>query len=133
MHGAHSGLVALGVNLDVLDPDVLPEAQTHHIQVITTVTEGTRQLHKHCGHINRFLILLLSRQTTQLWKGMELFYDVTFSLSKIFGVQLYNALCKGDSANIIFTISNLLHSRCGDTQIRRKNIPTLSTSDTLST
>lgn len=47
MHGAQAGLVALGVELDALEPDILPEAQAHHIQVFTTVTEGTRQLHKH--------------------------------------------------------------------------------------
>lgn len=31
MHGGQGGLVALGVDLDLLDPDVLPEAQAHHI------------------------------------------------------------------------------------------------------
>lgn len=50
VHGAQGGLVALGVDLDMLDPDVLPEAQAHHIQVVTTITEGTCQLHKHCRH-----------------------------------------------------------------------------------
>ena len=48
VHGGQGGLVALGVDLDLLDPDVLPEAQAHHIQVVTTITEGTCQLHKHC-------------------------------------------------------------------------------------
>lgn len=48
MHGVQGGLVALRVDLDMLDPDVLPEAQAHHIQVITTITEDTRQLHEHC-------------------------------------------------------------------------------------
>lgn len=47
MHGTQAGLVVLGVDLDAVQPDILPEAQAHHIQVFTTVTEGTRQLHKH--------------------------------------------------------------------------------------
>lgn len=47
MHGFQAGLVALGVELVAVQPDILPEAQAHHIQVFTTVTEGTRQLHKH--------------------------------------------------------------------------------------
>lgn len=49
MHVVQGGLVVLRVDLDTLDPDVLPEAQAHHVQVIATVAEGTRQLHKHCG------------------------------------------------------------------------------------
>lgn len=48
MHGGQSGLVTLRVDLDVLQPDVLPEAQPDHIQVITTVPEGARQLHENC-------------------------------------------------------------------------------------
>lgn len=48
MHGAQAGLVALRVQLETVEPDVLPEAQAHHIQVVTTITEGTGQLHKHC-------------------------------------------------------------------------------------
>lgn len=47
VHGAQAGLVALGVELEAAHPDVLPEAQAHHIQVIAPVTEGTGQLHKH--------------------------------------------------------------------------------------
>lgn len=47
VHGAQAGLVALRVELDAVQPDVLPEAQAHHIQVIATVAEGTRQLHEH--------------------------------------------------------------------------------------
>lgn len=46
VHGAQAGLVALGVKLDALEPDILPEAQAHHIQVFATIAEGTRQLHK---------------------------------------------------------------------------------------
>lgn len=53
VHGAQAGLVALGVELEAAQPDVLPEAQAHHIQVITTVTEGARQLHKHWEHITQ--------------------------------------------------------------------------------
>lgn len=48
MHGAEGGFVVLWVELVVVDPDVFPEAQTHHVQVIAAVTEGTGQLHKHC-------------------------------------------------------------------------------------
>lgn len=47
VHGAQSRLVALGVDLNVGDPDVLPEAQTYHVQVVAAVTEGTHQVHKH--------------------------------------------------------------------------------------
>lgn len=48
MHGAEGGFVVLWVELVVVDPDVFPEAQTHHVQVIAAVTEGTGQLHEHC-------------------------------------------------------------------------------------
>ncbi len=58
VHGSQCGLVALRVDLHVLDPDVLPEAQAHHIQVITAVTEGTCQLHKHCRHMTAELLVL---------------------------------------------------------------------------
>lgn len=61
MHVAQGRLVALGVDLHVLDPDVLPEAQAHHIQVIAPVTESTRQLHKHCPHSNSRLVISLLR------------------------------------------------------------------------
>lgn len=47
VHGTQAGLVALGVELGAAQPDILPEAQAHHIQVIATVPEGTRQLHEH--------------------------------------------------------------------------------------
>lgn len=47
MHAAHCRLVAIWVDLDMLDPDVLPEAEAHHVQVVAAVAEGTRQLHKH--------------------------------------------------------------------------------------
>lgn len=56
MHGAQGGLVALRVDLDMLDPDILPEAQAHHIQVITTITEGTGQLDKHCWYMRQDLL-----------------------------------------------------------------------------
>lgn len=55
VHVGQSGLVALWVDLDLMDPDVLPEAQAHHIQVVTTVAEGTCQLHKHCRHTIHYL------------------------------------------------------------------------------
>lgn len=48
MHGAQAGLLAVGVELEAVQPDILPEAQAHDVQVITTVTEGTRQLHEDC-------------------------------------------------------------------------------------
>lgn len=70
MHGVQGGLVALRVDLDMLDPDVLPEAQAHHIQVITTITEGTRQLHEHCRHImadSLFHRDRLRHYMTRLW------------------------------------------------------------------
>ncbi|TNN64263.1 hypothetical protein EYF80_025514 [Liparis tanakae] len=51
VHFGQSGLVALRVDLDVRDPDVLPEAQAHHVQVVGAVPEGARQLHKHCRHL----------------------------------------------------------------------------------
>lgn len=47
VHGAQAGLLALGVELEAVQPDILPEAQAHHVQVIAAVTEGTGQLHKH--------------------------------------------------------------------------------------
>lgn len=49
VHAAQGRLVALRVDLDLLDPDVLPEAEAHHVQVVAAVAEGARQLHKHCA------------------------------------------------------------------------------------
>lgn len=40
--------MAVRVDLDLLDPDVLPEAEAHHVQVVAAVAESARQLHKHC-------------------------------------------------------------------------------------
>lgn len=48
VHAAQGRLVAVRVDLDLLDPDVLPEAEAHHVQVVAAVAESARQLHKHC-------------------------------------------------------------------------------------
>lgn len=71
VHGAQSGLVVLRVDLDMLDPDVLPEAQAHHIQVVTTIAEGTCQLHKHCQRttVDFFFFLFVSCTCVWLWFG----------------------------------------------------------------
>lgn len=47
VHAALGRFVALRVDLDLFDPDVLPEAETHHVQVVAAIAEGARQLHKH--------------------------------------------------------------------------------------
>lgn len=123
MHGAQAGLVALRVELETVEPDVLPEAQAHHIQVFTTITEGTGQLHKHCQQYRS--IRSLTSPDDSNWKRGVCY--VTFSVSKIFGVQLYNTICKLD-----IILLNSFSSLHGHTD-RRGNIPTLSTLDTLST
>lgn len=82
MHVVQGGLVVLRVDLYTLDPDVLPEAQAHHVQVIATVAEGTRQLHKHCG---THIIDLPSFITTWEGKGsVEVFMILPFLSPKSF-------------------------------------------------
>lgn len=61
VHGAHCRLVVLRVDLDVLDPDVLPEAEAHHVQVVAAVAESARQLHKHWAGERRSLVIQPSR------------------------------------------------------------------------
>lgn len=95
MHGGQSGLVALRVDLDMLDPDVLPEAQTHHIQVVAAVAEGTCQLHKHCQHIivdSVFRYEFLMTRLGRVLKESGSFLDVTFPVSEVCWVQLDNTL-----------------------------------------
>lgn len=95
MHVAQGRLVALGVDLHVLDPDVLPEAQAHHIQVIAPVTESTRQLHKHCPHTTAGLLFHCCASLTPVHDStLRALCDVTFSVSKVFCVQLYDAVCE---------------------------------------
>ena len=48
VHDAQLGLVALRVDLDLLVPDVLPERQANHVQVLAAVAEGAGQLREHC-------------------------------------------------------------------------------------
>lgn len=36
------------VHLDVLDPDVSPEGQTHHVQVVASVAEGAGKVDIDC-------------------------------------------------------------------------------------
>lgn len=57
MHAAQRRPVVLRVDLDMLDPDVLPEAEAHHVQVVAAVAERARQLHKHCaGDTTRYFV-----------------------------------------------------------------------------
>lgn len=124
MHVVQGGLVVLRVDLDTLDPDVLPEAQAHHVQVIATVAEGTRQLHKHCGtHIIEDVPSFITIREGKCGS----FYDLTFSVSKVFCVQLDNTVCE------VQTISYLLSPLYEYTRMQRRNVPTESTSDTRST
>lgn len=85
VHGAQLGLVALRVDLYLLEPDVLPEAQAHHIQVLTAITEGTGQLYESCNmptfaHLSPGLYPVQADQK-------EVFF-ITFSVTKICCVHL---------------------------------------------
>lgn len=62
VHLAEFRLGAVGVQLVLREPDVLPEAQAHHIQVLAAVTEGTCQLYENCPHKTRHLLFI---QVTQ--------------------------------------------------------------------
>lgn len=132
MHGAQGGLVALRVDLDVLDPDVLPEAQAHHIQVVATIAEGTRQLHKHCQHITVgafFHCDLVHLQMTQEFH-VELFMMLPFLSPKSVGSSFTTPSVKVTAQTVLYLAS----SRRGCTHTRwRRNVPTFSTSDTWST
>lgn len=86
MHAALGRLVVLRVDLDLLDPDVLPEAEAHHVQVVAAIAEGARQLHKHwAGDTTCYLTQSTSQKLQQT--------TLTFPVSKVFCVQLDDAIC----------------------------------------
>lgn len=114
MHGAQGGLVALRVDLDMMDPDILPEAQAHHIQVITTITEGTGQLDKHCWYMRQDL-LLYCNLSSQHGRGFseELFGILPFLVPKSFGSSF-------TIPSVTVTVQSLLYlssSPCGFSHI----------------
>lgn len=108
MHLAQSGPVGLRVDLDTVDPDVLPEAQAHHIQVVTTITEGTCQLHKHCQHIivdSLFHYDVLHLEMTRL--GKELLMMLPFLSPKSAGSSFTIPSVKETVQTILYLSSSL--------------------------
>lgn len=87
VHAVLGRLVALRVDLDMLDPDVLPEAEAHHVQVIAAIAEGARQLHIHWPETK--LVILPSHNNISEATAAS----PTFPVSKVFCVQLDDAIC----------------------------------------
>ena len=99
VHDAQLGLVALRVDLDLFVPDVLPERQANHVQVLTAIAEGAGQLHEHCHQQTTTDGAVVRRLGFELEVGFhvsvpELVSDVTFPAPEVFGVQLHNPICK---------------------------------------
>lgn len=110
------------VHLDALDPDVSPEGQAHHVQVITSVAEGAGEVDVHCKEGDIFRVPAVT--------GFKIVSDSgTFPAVEAGRVHFDGALCTQEEKQWHQFRHGCLSLRVWTLQ----DIPTTSTESTWST
>lgn len=87
LHRGLSRVLSRGrVHLDALDPDVSPEGQTHHVQVVASIAEGAGEVDVDCKEGDIFRVPAVTR-LSGVW------HSATFPAVEAGRVHFDGALC----------------------------------------